>query len=591
MRRVLIAFILVTVAIAVAYVATRPVDAPDIIPGNGKTKVDEPTEPDTPPTTPEPLKPTVDPGFRFTTIKDSGVDFVHRSGITADRHYPCANGSGLATLDFDLDGNIDLYFGTGQYFLEPDDVKPNRLYRSLGDWKFADCSRESVTELNIFTAGLAVADFNEDGFPDLYVTSAGRNQLLQNCGDGTFQPIEDSGADDPGFAASAAFLDYDNDGPLDIYLCNYGLWSIETNIVGSTGPPHNKPTYAVPQQIESAPDVLLRNQGDGTFLDVTSDHPIAQLPGRAQGVIALNLNDDDLIDVYVGNDMNTNWLLMNDGQSGFEDVSQTAGTGYNRAGQTEAGMGVASADVNRDGRFDLLVTNFEREYNSLYLNKGDGFFEDSAHQMGVVTDAMQWVGWGVTLNDLNLDGWPDLVVTNGHVDPDLSEYSNNSPYEQPAAFWLGGEAGFEFTGNRSGEYFQTTHPGRALSIADLDNDGDFDIVVGHQDQAPALLRSDLNSGQKSIELRLVGRRGNRDCVGSRVSVRTVEPPLVFQVTGGGSYLSANDNRILIPANDATDIDIVWPGGRRSTATGLVPGKRYLAIEPTRGRSALVSELP
>lgn len=534
---------------------------------------------------------SVDVGLRFVEVSGAGIDFVHRSGISKERHYPSANGSGLATIDIDLDGQVDLYFGTGQYFLRPDDVKLNRFYRSLGGWQFEDCTAESGLGLGIFTAGLAAGDFNEDGFPDLYVTSVGENQLLMNAGDGTFHPVKDSSANDDGFAASAAFFDYDNDGLLDLYVCNYSPWSIETNKTGLLGPPHNMVIYCLPSQLPTAVDVMYHNNGDGTFSDVTSSQPFAARPARSQGVLALDLNDDDLTDLYVGNDMNPNWTFINDGQGSFKDLSQIAGTAYGMHGKSQAGMGLASADVNRDGRFDLIVTNFQREYNALYMNQGDGLFSDGSQDRGIIDKTLEWVGWGVTLNDFNLDGWPDLFVTNGHVDPLLSKYGGESAYEQPPGFWVGSVKGFQYAADRAGSYFDGQYPGRGLAVSDIDNDGDFDVIVGHIDQAPALLRNELETDAESVEVRLVGTRVTRDAIGAKVSVRGIDPPLVLQVVGGGSYLSANDTRLLVPAAEKIDLDIVWPGGRRSAATGLVPGRRYVIAEPTRGRQALVTRLP
>lgn len=559
-------------------------DRPNVDPGMAP---ESKTAPENPPGQPSTEPELVEAPVQFETVGDSGVDFVHRSGINEDRFYPCANGSGLGSIDIDGDGLLDLYFATGNFFRPTDNQQPktNRCYRNLGDWKFADVTDAAGVALTDYSAGVAVGDFDGDGFSDLYVTCVGPNQLFRNNGDGTFEFLEDSGTNHAGFAASAVFFDPDNDGLADLYVCNYGEWSIETNKKCDDGA--GLRVFCAPSDIPQATDVLYRNNGDGTFRDASDELGDTNL--RAQGAIAVDVNGDDFIDLYVGNDGDSNTLFTTGPDGTLEDVTATTATGFDGNGKRQAGMGVAAADVNRDGSVDLMVTNFEREHNTLYLGQDNALFEDRSKAAGVMNGAMPWVGWGVTLTDFDLDTWPDLVVVNGHVEPRLFEIGHGTEYEQPANFWVNDRGTFKLT-TAAGDYFAGKHPARGMVVCDLDNDGDHDLVVGHQNQTPSLLMNTLRD-RSGVELRFVGARTNRDGVGCKANVRGVAPPLSYQVKGGGSYLSANDNRVIVSLEKPTSIEVVWPGGRRSSTKKLEPGRRYVVYEPERGRTAATFELP
>lgn len=605
--RVVVIVILIALVGGGLWLLTRPEDQPgpdetagdqasssrDVaVPDDGEADKDaEPVQSQTTDRTP-PKPPEVQSPVHFTTMTDTGIGFVHRSGITEDRHYPCANGSGLAAIDIDADGNTDLYFATLNYFAEDESQPPqsNRCYRNLGDWKFADVTAVAGLTLADFSAGVAVGDFDGDGFRDLYVACVGENQLYRNQGDGTFERVTASGTNHAGFAASAVFFDQDNDGLQDLYVCTYGKWSIEDNKYCDDGQGKNLRVYCVPQDIEPAADVLYRNNGDGTFVDISDQLGVVR--ARGQGVVAADVNNDDFIDLYVGNDGNANTLITTDAGGGVTDATATAGVAYDRVGNSQAGMGVAASDVNRDGSVDLIVTNFENDHNTLYLGQDNRLFEDQSHPRGVVTGAMPWVGWGVSMDDFDLDTWPDLVVVNGHVEPRLFELGAGTEYEQPAAYWTNQRGAFRFVTQGAGDYFDSRHPARGLVVADLDNDGDHDLVAGHQDQAPAILRNDLPAETpRSIVLRCVGQRVNRDGIGCKVNVPGVSPVLSYQVVGGGSYLSTNDTRVIVATDQPTALEIVWPGGRRSSTQVLEPGGRYVVVEPLRGRTARVLSLP
>ena len=539
----------------------------------------------------------------------SGIHFKHCSGTSETKPFPSANGSGIAALDYDADGLYDLYFATGTPFpIDPaQNEHHNHIYRNMGDWKFEDVTELAGLGHNGFSAGLAAGDIDNDGFTDLYVTCFGKNYLFQNQGDGTFTRLPDSvGVGDDRWSASAAFFDYDDDGWLDLYVCNYAKWSLETQRwCGDRD--LNVRTHCNPHSVEPEPDVLLRNQGDGTFVEVTEQAGVGGHVGRGQGIVAADMNEDGRIDLYVGNDLNRNALFLNRADGTFHDGSEMSGAGFDYTGFAQAGMGVDVGDVDGDGRCELFVTNFRAEHNTLYANLGvdldwqekpsagaenlatirTRLFEDVSKSRGVAGPSMPWVGWGTAFADLDLDGWLDLIVTNGHVDDNRELLGENTPYRQPALIWRNRRGSrFQSLGAQAGAYFSEYRVGRGLVLSDLDNDGDQDVVIGHQDAQPALLRNESVHGtpaeQWSVVLSLVGLHSNRSAIGSTVTLRTGDRRVVRQVKGGGSYLSANDSRLFLAISAGTETplcEIRWPGGRQTTLNGLVSGHSYIVVEP------------
>lgn len=550
------------------------------------------------PTGPDDGIPPVGPAWFSEVLPEkSGITFVHDSGDSAEKPFPAANGSGVAALDLDLDGRCDLYFATGTPFpIDPARISPtNRCYRCLGGWRFADVTEPCGLGHNGYSAGLAVGDFDSDGFPDIYVACYGEDVLYRGFGDGTFEPVDRVGrAGDTGWATSAAFLDYDADGLLDIYVCNYGKWSLETNrFCGDRE--RNVRLFCSPRSVEPQPGVLYRNAGDGTFEETTEAAGLSKRVARAQGVVCGDFNDDGRTDIYVGNDLHPNSLFVNRGDGTFDDASEFSGAAYDFQGVMQAGMGVDAADTDGDGDSDLFVTNFEGEYNTLYENRGGGSFQDVSHSRGLAAESIPWIGWGTRFADFDLDGWPDLVVTNGHVDDNRHLLGQSSPHAQPALAYRNVSGRFEFVGPAAGPYFSGRHVGRALALADLDGDGDQDLVIGHQDDRPGLLRNESRGsmmapnpgGRHSTEkpcvvLRLAGVRSNRDAVGSTLTFRSGDRVLVQQIKGGGSYLSAHDLRqtfAVRPGEAEIACDVLWPSGGRSRIPGLEPGKEYVVTEP------------
>jgi enediyne biosynthesis protein E4 len=522
------------------------------------------------PTVPIPRSP-----FRFTEIAQSaGIDFVHVSGANEAKHIPTAHGSGVALFDADNDGKLDLYFANGT-FLPVGTVKagPNRLYRNLGNDRFQDATSTSGLGFSGYCHGIVVGDIDNDGDPDVFLCNYGPNVLYRNNGDGSFEDIsKKAGIDCPGWSSSGAFLDYDNDGDLDLYVANYGSWRLPEDDIYCPGQPLTllKDPIKVrvmcsPKLIRTVRHFLYRNNGDLTFTDVAESAGVGRSDGRGLGVVAADLNDDGRTDLYVANDLCPNFVFLNRGDGHFDDVTETSGAGYDAQGQTRAGMGVDAEDVNGDGRPDLFVTNYWNEPNSLFTNLGAGLFEERTRTSGMMYDGLPWVGWGCTLADFDNDGWPDCFVTNGQVDDNLELLGHKNPYAQPALLHQNRNGSRFFLATRdAGPYFDSDHVGRGVAYGDYDDDGDIDLVVSHKEGRPALLRNDTKTSNHWIRLRLEGTRSNRDAVGARLKIEAGEQTIFRQRKGGSSFASTHDPRILVgigQAERAERITIRWPSGR------------------------------
>jgi hypothetical protein len=543
--------------------------------------------------------------FRFAEIaRDAGIDFVHFSGMTAERYSPTAHGSGVAVFDYDNDGKLDLYFATATLLpLGSAKKGPNRLFKNMGDNKFQDVTESAGVGFAGFCHGIVVGDIDNDDDPDVFLCNYGANVLFLNNGDGTFRDISKSARiDRPNWSSGGAFLDYDNDGDIDLYVANYGVWKLpeDDRFCGRLEPTRLR-RYCSPHTICPAKHLLYRNNGDLTFTDVydqailtidpETKKPKPRSDGRGFAAVTADLNGDGLIDIYVANDLCPNFLFINRGDGTFDDATESSGAAYDDKGQAQSGMGVDSEDVNGDGLPDLYVTNFANEYNTLHINLVSGLFMDATTFYGLGADTLPFVGWGTALADFDNDGWPDNFVANGHVDDNRREFGQHYEYAEPPFLFhnLKGKR-FRLATLGAGPYFDTTHVGRGAAFGDIDNDGDIDIVVNQKDAAPALLRNDTKSDNHWIRLELHGTKSNHDAIGTRVEIEVGGRTIFRQRKGGYSLESSNDPRLLIgvgPAGEVDKVTLRWPSGMLSTLEHVKTDRSYKIVEPAQGTATAV----
>ncbi len=549
--------------------------------------------------------------FRFAEIaRESGIDFQQFSGMTPSKYQPTAHGSGVAMFDADGDGKLDLYFATGNLLplkANPSARHSNRLYKNLGNGKFRDVTEASGLGFAGFCHGVTIGDIDNDGDPDVHLANYGANALYLNNGDGTFRDIaKEAGlAGRPNnWSSGGAFLDYDNDGDLDLYVSNYGEWLYPQDDVFCGDEEKGVRIYCSPRLIRTVKHYLYRNNGDKTFTEVTDAAGVGRSDGHGFGVVAADVNSDGQIDLYVANDLNPNFLFLNKGDGTFEDATGYSGASLDEKGQAQSGMGVDAEDVNGDSLPELFVTNFDNEYNTLYRNFGKGAFVDSTFDFNLAADTYPNVGWGCALVDLNNDGWPDNFVANGHVDDNRAKLGETTDYaEFPTLFVNLAGRRFHLATRDAGPYFETKHVGRGAAFGDIDDDGDVDIIINHKDGPPALLRNDTKTNNRWIRLVLQGTKSNRDAVGARIEVvipgNTLEPrpdakhsahkrshrrtaTIHRQRKGGGSLESAHDPRVLIGvgrAEEVTKLTVRWPSGAVTTLENVETNRTHKIVEP------------
>lgn len=580
-------------------------------------------------------KQTESSPFRFAEVaKEWGVDFVHYSGMTKDKHFPTANGSGVAIFDYDNDGLMDLYFATcTQLPLGTGDRHdPNRLFKNLGGGKFKDVTEPSGLGFRGFCHGIIVGDIDNDGDQDVFLCNYGTNALYLNNGDGTFKDISKSaGIAVEAWSSGGAMLDYDNDGDLDIYVANYGKWKYPEDHLKVGDLAKGIYLYSSPRTIKTDKHLFYRNNGDLTFTnvydqvitvekEVVTGHkeeidpatkekkqveikerkrvPNPRSDGHGFGVVAADMNDDGLIDLYVANDMNPHFLFLNLGDGRFDDVSEASGAAFDNNGMAQSGMGVDAEDIDGDGLPEIISTHFANEYATLYMNYGKGLFYDNTAFFGLAADTMPFVKWGAAFVDFDHDGWPDLFISNGHVDDNRRELGQPVDYEQiPLLFRNEAGKRFRLSTKDVGAYFDTPHVGRGVAFGDLDNDNDIEIVVNEKDRPAAVLRNDTVTRNHWVRFDLQGTRSNRDAIGTKIELDTgttfvdqrdrKEKPwkIVRQRKGGVSMQSANDPRILVgvgPLKEIKKVTFRWPSGIVTTMENVKVNQVYKVVEPKDG---------
>jgi enediyne biosynthesis protein E4 len=527
--------------------------------------------------------------FEEVPPEKSGINWVHVSGKSPEKYLPESSGPGCAFLDYDNDGWMDIYLvNSGKCdFFNPAQPLRNALYRNNRDGTFTDVTEKAGVAGGGYGQGVAVGDYDGDGFPDLYVTQYGRSILYHNNGDGTFTDVtEKAGVAAPGWSSSAVWFDYDNDGKLDLFVGRFVDFSKELNKpcgIHEDGQRH----YCIPKVYSPMPSWLFHNNGDGTFADVSKESGIASHLGKVWGVVATDINNDGLMDLFVANDTVANFLFMNRGRGKFEEIGEASGIAYSAEGRARSGMGVDSGDYNQDGFMDLFVANLDRELYSLYRNNHDETFDDQAGSTAIGTATRFMSGWGLKFFDFDNDGDLDLFLANGNPDDLVEQIHSQVKYQEPMLLFRGKGKTFENISAQSGPIFSKPFSARGMAVGDFDNDGALDVLVGVNDGAPVLLKNNLGAKNHWLGIRLVGQKSNPDSVGARITYQAQDLKRSRMKIGGGSYLSDHDPRMVLGIGKRTKIDLIevkWPlpSGLTERITDL-PIDRYVTLVEGSGK--------
>jgi len=527
-----------------------------------------------------------EPAFVLRRVSASGVELENVCGSPVRKLFIVEQlGSGGALFDYDGDGDLDLYVANGADLEILRGRRPpayDALYRNDGDWRFADVSRQAGIGDPGWGIGVTAGDADGDGDADLYVANYGPNVYYQNLGDGTFRKTT-AGVEDPGMGASAAFADVDGDGDLDLYVTNY--LDLDLDHPPQDGQPCRYQGAEVacgPVGLELQGDRFYHNLGGGRFADGGERSGLTAVePQYGLGLAFADLDDDGWVDLYVANDSGPNFLFHNRGRGRFEEIAWLAGVATEREGSFQAGMGVDAGDADGDGRLDLIVTNFARDHNTLYLNQGGELFEDRSMPSGIGAPSRPWLAWGVRFADFDLDADLDLYVANGHIYPELDAAGARETFRQPDQLFVNdGRGRFHEASERIAK--GRVEASRGVASGDVDGDGDLDLVVFELGSVPSLLRNDVAGGGHFLMLEL--RDGARtEGVGARVRVTAGGRTQVREATRSGSYAVANDARVhlgLGAASRVDRLDIRWPRGKRQVFLGLPADRRYVIVEQT-----------
>ncbi len=528
------------------------------------------------------------PVFEEVPPSTSGLHWIHTNAMSPDRYLPETMGPGVAFLDYDNDGWMDIYMvnsGSCDFF-KPKTPLRNALYRNNRDGTFTDVTEKAGVGGGTFGMGVAVGDYDNDGYPDILVTSYGRCILYHNNRDGTFTDVTDkAGVAAPGWTTSALWFDYDNDGKLDLFLCSFVEFGLGKNIICGDNKLGRR-YYCIPRVFKPTPNLLFHNNGDGTFTEVSKGTDIEKSLGKGLGVVAADVNNDGRLDLFVANDTVQNFLFMNRGKGKWDEIGLASEVGFSANGQPRSGMGVDSVDFEGDGWQDLFVSNVDQEMFSFYRNNRDESFSDIAHGQGIAAATRLLSGWGLKFFDYDNDGRVDLFLANGHPDDMIDTYGGQVTYREPLLLFHNQGGQLKNVSKEAGPVFERRWPARGLAIGDYDNDGRIDVLVGNNGEAPILLRNRAGEGNHWVGLKLEGRTCNRDAVGARLSWSVAGVKRTRLKTAGGSYLSSHDPREVIGLGTATALDsleIRWPApSARVDTLKDVPIDRYLRVVEGEG---------
>ena len=532
------------------------------------------------------------PGFRLVdATAGAGIQFRHNSGAYGGKLLPETLGSGCAFLDYDGDGWQDILLINGMDWPGHKRERSTlKLYRNNRNGTFSDVTHRAGLDIEMYGMGVAVGDYDNDGYPDILVTCVGQNILFKNTGKGTFRDVTKASGlgGRQAFSTSALWFDFDRDGLLDLFVCNYVKWSPGHDVFCSLDG-KNK-SYCTPEAYRGETCWLFHNLGNGKFEDVTPTSGVFDSSSKSLGVALLDYDEDGWPDLLVANDTQPNKLYRNQRNGTFKDVAVEAGIAFSAEGKARAGMGVDVADFNNSGRPGVAITNFDNEMIGLYRASGDGNYVDIATQSGVGLASKDRLGFGCVFLDADLDGWLDLAVVNGHIDDTVRNVRGVGYAQSPQLFLNDGQGKFRDVAGEIGGGFTQPKVGRGLAYGDFDRDGDLDLLMTTNNGPAYLFRNDQAGGNKSIRIRLVGTKSNRDAIGARVRIFHAETSQSRLVKGGSSYLSQSELPLTFGLGKREKIDrlvIDWPGGASEEHKNLAAGRAYECVE-SRGIKPLGS---
>ena len=527
--------------------------------------------------------------IEFTDITaQAGIHFKHNTGAFGKKYLPETMGSGVCFLDYDNDGWQDILLinsmdwpshATGKSLLA--------LYHNNSDGTFTEVTRQAGLAVEMYGLGCAVADYDNDGKPDIYITTVGTNHLFHNLGHGKFADVTaKSGVGDPGFSSSALWFDYDKDGELDLFVAHYIEWSIATDQYCTLD--NKNKSYCTPQTYKGQSASLFHNRGDGTFENVTRKAGLYDPTSKSLGIALLDYDNDGWLDLFVSNDTEPNKLYHNNHNGTFTDVAVAAGIAYSEAGTVRAGMGTDAADYDNSGWPGLLIGNFTNEGMALYHNDGSGLFTDDAQSTGIARISTRSLTFGTFFFDYDLDGLPDILAVNGHVSDDISVVQPNVRYAQsPHLFHNLGKKKFEEVTAKLGTALPKAVVGRGAAYADIDNDGDLDVVITASNGPARLFRNDHGNRNDVLRVKTIGTRSNRDGIGAKVTVKTGNGLRISKmVKTGSSYLSQSELPLTFGLGKPRDgqtasMIIEWPSGQKDSIANIKPNQ-FLTLQEGKG---------
>ena len=555
--------------------ATVPHPAPSAAPAPATTAEAAPARPSGP--------------IRFTDVTaQAGIHFRHNSGAFGKKYLPETMGSGVCVLDYDNDGWQDILFVNSMDWPEHATGKSlPALYHNNKDGTFTDVTRQAGLATEMYGLGCAAADYDNDGFEDIYITALDGNHLFHNLGNGKFADVTGkAGVRDPGFSTGAVWFDFDNDGKLDLFVSHYVEWSPAADQYCTLDGKHK--SYCTPELYKGQSATLYRNKGNGTFEDVTKKAGLYDPAGKSLGVSLLDYDNDGWLDLFVANDTQPNKLYHNNHNGTFTDEAFAAGVAFSDAGKARAGMGADAADYDLSGRQSLVIGNFTNESMSLYHNDGSGLFADKAMTDGIGPPSANSLTFSTFFFDYDLDGLPDIFAANGHVADDVSVVTPTIHYaEPPLLFRNKGNGKFEDVSDKLGSALRQPVVGRGAAYLDFDNDGDLDLVINTNNGPAKLLRNDNGNQNDMLRIKTIGTRSNRDGIGAKITVKTDKGLQLFgMVKDGSSYLSQNELPLTFglgkpEANKTVSLEIVWPSGKKDSVANIKPNQ-FITLEEGKG---------